>query len=204
MTTYIALLRGVNVGGKNRVPMPLLRKAFEEAGFSRVSTYINSGNVIFDAPQPRGVRGENASLSNEALQAQCRALLKAAFDVEVAVAVLSAEELRTALAAAPDWWGVELPPEDAADKSKLIKHNAVVVIAPMSVQEVEAAVGETLPEYEQVATQGSVIFWSAPYATFSRSRWSKIVATKKYFSQITLRNHRTMYKLAELAADRSK
>ncbi len=46
MTTYVILVRGINVGGKNKVPMAGLRKCLEELGFSNVSTYIASGNVI--------------------------------------------------------------------------------------------------------------------------------------------------------------
>jgi uncharacterized protein (DUF1697 family) len=49
MRTYIALLRGINISGKNKISMPLLKAAFEEIGFSNVSTYINSGNVIFSS-----------------------------------------------------------------------------------------------------------------------------------------------------------
>jgi uncharacterized protein (DUF1697 family) len=44
---YLALLRGINVGGKNKVEMSRLKTTFEAAGLTRVSTYINSGNVIF-------------------------------------------------------------------------------------------------------------------------------------------------------------
>src|SRR5437588_91237 len=47
MTTYVALLRGINVGGNSKVEMHKLRAAFESLGFKNVSTYINSGNVIF-------------------------------------------------------------------------------------------------------------------------------------------------------------
>lgn len=46
---YIALLRGINVSGKNKIAMPELKIAFEEIGFLNVSTYINSGNVIFSS-----------------------------------------------------------------------------------------------------------------------------------------------------------
>jgi uncharacterized protein (DUF1697 family) len=56
MPTYIALLRGINVGGKNKVPMPELRTMLEEVGFSHVETLIQSGNCIFD--------GKKATLSN--------------------------------------------------------------------------------------------------------------------------------------------
>lgn len=48
MTKYVALLRGINVGGNNKVEMPKLKKVFESLGFSNVSTYINTGNVIFE------------------------------------------------------------------------------------------------------------------------------------------------------------
>lgn len=46
---YIALLRGINVGGKNKISMSDLKEGFENAGFRNTRTYINSGNVIFDS-----------------------------------------------------------------------------------------------------------------------------------------------------------
>jgi uncharacterized protein (DUF1697 family) len=46
MNTYVVLMRGINVGGKNTVPMTGLKKCLEELGFSSVSTYLASGNVI--------------------------------------------------------------------------------------------------------------------------------------------------------------
>ena len=46
MNTYVILMRGINVGGKNRIPMSGLKKCLEDLGFSNVSTYIASGNVI--------------------------------------------------------------------------------------------------------------------------------------------------------------
>lgn len=47
MKRYIALLRGINISGKNKIPMAELKKAFEELPFEEVKTYLNSGNVIF-------------------------------------------------------------------------------------------------------------------------------------------------------------
>src|SRR5215203_4182171 len=52
MNTYVILLRGINVGGKNKVPMAGLKKCLEELGFSNVSTYIASGNVILESDKP--------------------------------------------------------------------------------------------------------------------------------------------------------
>ena len=57
MTKYLVLLRGVNVGGKNKVPMAPLRELLEELGYSSVSTYIASGNVILSSRRaPGGIK----------------------------------------------------------------------------------------------------------------------------------------------------
>ena len=52
--TTIALLRGINVGGHNLMRMPALKQICESLGFTDVATYLQSGNVVFDAPQPAG------------------------------------------------------------------------------------------------------------------------------------------------------
>ena len=52
MSNYVALLRGVNVGGKNKLPMKDLVRIFQDAGCTEVQTYIQSGNVIFQAKEP--------------------------------------------------------------------------------------------------------------------------------------------------------
>jgi uncharacterized protein (DUF1697 family) len=51
MAIYMALLRGINVGGKNKIKMAELKALFERLGFSRVQTYINSGNVLFESQE---------------------------------------------------------------------------------------------------------------------------------------------------------
>ena len=51
MKRYIAFLRGVNISGKNKVPMAELKKCFEKLGFGEVKTYLNSGNVIFSSDE---------------------------------------------------------------------------------------------------------------------------------------------------------
>ncbi len=56
MSRYIALLRGINVGGKNLIKMPDLRACFEENGFLSVVTYIQSGNVIFESEESSAPR----------------------------------------------------------------------------------------------------------------------------------------------------
>lgn len=175
---YIALLRGINVGGNNKVPMAELRHCFEAAGFSGVSTYINSGNVIFEA----------AAQDNAQLVEICEAAIETRVGFRVVCAVISVSELRQALDAAPDWWGKG----DA-------KHNALFAIAPVTAREIMETVGAAKPEYEKVAMYEPVIFWSAPLKTFSRTRYSTIVSTTVYAS-VTIRNANTARKLLELAS----
>lgn len=175
---YIALLRGINVGGNSKVPMPELKRCFEALGFGEVKTYINSGNVIFDAPEQ----------DRQTLIERCEEAIEKSFGFRVVCAVISAEELADSVAHAPDWWGL----------SDGNRHNAIFVIPPATTDIIMSEVGKAKPEYEKVAAYGSVIFWTAPLETFSRTRYSKIVGTKAYQS-ITIRNSNTARKLAVLA-----
>ena len=51
MIRYVALLRGINISGKNKIPMPELKKGFESLSFENVRTYLNSGNVLFSTEE---------------------------------------------------------------------------------------------------------------------------------------------------------
>lgn len=177
MPTYIALLRGINVGGNNKIDMKQLKAAFVEAGFPDARTYINSGNVIFSSAK-----------DTAAVQTDCETLIAERFGLNIAVAILTAEELADALAHVPDWWG----------KDPDSKHNAIFVIPPAAAADVCAEVGEIKPEYEKCTYWGKLIFWSAPMKTFSRTRWGT-VSKRTTYQKITIRNSTTAFKLAQLA-----
>jgi uncharacterized protein (DUF1697 family) len=183
MTKYIALLRGVNVGGNNKIAMPELKRAFEAAGFANVVTYINSGNLIFDS-----------ELGEAEVKTVCERVIVITFGLNITVGIITADELRDALTHVPDWWN--------ADKNS--KHNAIFVISPTTAESVRAEVGETKPDYEKLAHYGKVIFWTAPLATFSHTRWSKITRHKAAYNTITIRNANTALKLLELAGGRNE
>ena len=99
MTTWIALLRGINVGGNRRVPMADLRTALEAIGLDDVRTYIVSGNVVF-----RSRRSDASALTRE-----IEAAIGRRFGFPVAVVLRTAAEMRTVLAADP------IPDGSAAD-----------------------------------------------------------------------------------------
>jgi len=175
---YIALLRGINVGGKNKVSMHDLKNCFGNAGFFNTQTYINSGNVIFDSEEQSVI-----NLSN-----YCNDILKKTFNFPIDLALIDVHTLKEALEHVPAWWG-----DDPNSK-----HNAIFVIQPATAEEIIADAGKIKPEYEQFYADKEIIFWSAPLKTFSRTRWSKIVGTKAY-QNITIRNANTTKKLLELA-----
>lgn len=112
---YIALLRGINVGGKNPVAMSDLRASFEALGFTNVQTYINSGNVIFDSEK----------IDKVALVGLCEKAIQQKVGFLVACSVIRADELHSALKQAPSWWGVG---------DNTMKHNVLFPIAPATAE----------------------------------------------------------------------
>lgn len=138
---FVALLRCINVGGKNTVAMPQLKQCFENLGFKNVLTYINSGNVIFEAEQTNKAK----------LVYKCETAIEKQFGFRVVCSVIAADELHKALKHAPTWW----------DNGQA-KHNAIFVIAPKKADEIIDEIGEAKPGYEHVAAYHPIIFWSAP------------------------------------------
>lgn len=180
MEKYIALLRGINISGKNIVSMSLLKIAFEEIGFLNVSTYINSGNVLFSSESTDKVE----------ISSRCSAMVKEKFALDIPVAIISIKELSEALDNAPEWWDVNSDEE--------VIHLAIFLIPLVAIEEVYKAVGEAKPEYEQVGYYNNVIFWSASRATLSKTRWYKI-ASSSVNSKVTIRNANTTKKLLFLS-----
>lgn len=88
---YVALLRGINVVGRNKVPMKALAGALEAAGFQAVKTYIQSGNIVF----------RSQSSDPRALARKIERLVKQNFDCEPAVVVITKAELAAAIRGNP-------------------------------------------------------------------------------------------------------
>ncbi len=181
MKTYIALLRGINVGGKNKISMSLLKAAFEEIGFSKVLTYINSGNVIFKSDETDKI----------GLIAQCENIISEKFGLNIPVCVVTSDEIAEALQNAPEWW-------DAENEVETV-NQTIFLIPPVTASEVCKAVGDAKDKFEKVGYYNNVIFWSAARATFTKTRWSKIASSAVY-SKVTIRNANTAKKLLALSS----
>ena len=95
-TQYVALLRGINVGGRNKVAMADLRQALEEAGFESVRTYIQSGNVLF-----------RTDASASSLESNLEQVLERRFNTPLVVVVRSRAQYRKLVSDAPKGFGAE-------------------------------------------------------------------------------------------------
>ena len=129
MKRYIALLRGINISGKNKIAMSELKKCFIELGFSDVTTYLNSGNVIFSS-----TIDDKNMLSNK-----IKSMIKDRFDLDIPVFIILQEELKELLNNAPDWWG---------DDNKEIYDNLIFIMPPLSCEEVYDEIGNPKAEYD--------------------------------------------------------
>src|SRR6266511_798731 len=99
LKTYIVLLRGINVGGKNKVPMSDLKKCLEELGYSNVSTYIASGNVILESDK-------NPTEIKDLIEKALPAVFKLDSDL-IKVLVLSRNQLQAIIDNKPKGFGDE-------------------------------------------------------------------------------------------------
>ncbi|MDO7869441.1 DUF1697 domain-containing protein [Nocardioides jiangxiensis] len=168
---YVALLRGINVGGNNRIVMKELAEAFRAAGYAEVSTYINSGNVLFSAasrPTP------------EALER----VVTDAFGLDIAVLVRSQDEIAAVVAEAP----AEL--DDAA-----VRPDVWFLRASLSPEAALAAMPEPHPEVDRIWTGPGVLYTTRIAELASKSRLTKAVGTKVY-REMSVRNWNTTKALA--------
>lgn len=90
---FIVLLRGINISGKNKLPMSELKKVLEENQYTNVSTYLNSGNVIL----------ESNTKNEEAIMKDIYEIVKAKFNLEIPIFVTNESTLESILSNSPEW-----------------------------------------------------------------------------------------------------
>lgn len=173
---YVALLRGINVGGKNKVDMKQLRAAFEDAGMTSVRTYINSGNVIFSS----GIR------SRARLTEILEDSIARTFGFKVGVLVRDRKNMRTVGKALPRTWV-----NDATMRCDVMFLWGEVARA--------SVVKELLikPEIDDVKYVAGALIWRVDRKNLTRSGQMKLVGSPLY-KRMTIRNSNTTRKLLEL------
>jgi len=177
--TYVALLRGINVGGKNRVEMARLKALFERNGFRDVKTYINSGNVIF-----REKATPEAALAKDIEKA-----IYGEFGFHVSVLVRSEKSMKTICSALPQTWKNDQSMKcdvmflwNSVDKSNLVQQLKIE------------------PKFEDLKYAQGALIWRIDREYITRSAMLKIVGTPLY-KQMTIRNCNTVRKIAALMSE---
>lgn len=174
--TYVALLRGINVGGKNKVEMKRLKAVFEEVGMTSVRTYINTGNVIFSTTlrgRPRLVK-----LLEEAIAQR--------FGFQINVVVRDVKRMRAVVKAMPSHW----------INDKTMKSDVMFlwddVDRPSVLNQLQIK-----PDLDDVRYVPGAVIWRVDRKDVTRSGLMKLVGTSLY-KRMTIRNCNTTRKLLEL------
>jgi len=184
VTTFVDLLRAVNVSGQNRLPMAELRAALAEAGFERVETYVQSGNVVCDAPgdDPR----EHAAAVHDVIAER--------FELDVAVVSLTAAEMADAAAANPF-----IAEDPAVDPKSLHVTFLAAPLAPAAFEALKLpAAGD---EAAALSADGRLLYLRLPYG-YGRTKLTNAWSERALKTRATTRNWRTVQTLDGLASGR--
>ncbi len=172
---YVAFLRGVNVGGKSLIKMTALRKAVEEFGFRNVSTYLQSGNIIFES-----------DLRTEDIASRLKSALTKSFGIEREIVLKAKEELDVILRKIPEEW---------VEEDDLRRYLAFAV-EPKTADDV---MKEIKPKRDVDFVKGwdGVIYMSTKMSGISRTGFSRL-ACKEIYNYITIRSYSTIQKIQGL------
>lgn len=179
MKRYVGLLRGINISGKNKISMAELKKGFTEIGFTEVTTYLNSGNIVFSST----IEDKNTLTNRIAI------MIKDTFRLDIPVFVILQKELEELLKNAPDWWG---------NDNKEIYDNIIFLMPPLSYVEFYAEIGNPKTEYEKVHNYKNIVFWSFSRQDYQKTNWWPKTASAKVSNKITIRTANTVRKIMNL------
>jgi uncharacterized protein (DUF1697 family) len=180
MKLYVALLRGINVGGKNIIKMTELAACFEALGFFDVRTYIQSGNVIFRANEP----------DRPGLAFMLEESLSKTFSYQSRLVIRSDDELEEIVAYAPKGFG---------SNPAAYRYDVIFLKEPLSSSEVmnRIAINDGV---DQAFAGNGVLYFSRLIEKASQSHLTRIISLPIYQS-MTIRNWNTTTKLLNLMQD---
>lgn len=174
---YVALLRGINVGGKSLIKMSNLKICFEKLGLEDVRTYINSGNVIFTS----------VKMDTTVLAKEIELEIEKTFHFHVDVVVVDEYKYRKMIESVPKGWG----------EKEGWKYNLLFLIPPYNLDEIMTDIGELKPDIESVVAGDGVIYQALLFTSFGKTTSGKL-ASKASYKKMTIRNWNTSKKLLEL------
>jgi uncharacterized protein (DUF1697 family) len=169
-TQYVALLRGINVGGNNIIKMADLRACFENMGLANVATYIQSGNVLFSTTEK-----DKTSLINTIEKA-----LSESFDYNSRIVLITHQHLKSIVEEAPPGFGQQ---EDT------YRYDVIFLKEPLTAAEAIKSV--TTKAGVDTAHQGqAVLYFSRLSSRATQSHIRKIISLPMY-QNMTIRNWNT-------------
>ena len=174
---YILLLRGINVGGKNKVSMGELKEFMKNSGFENVISYINSGNLFFDSEEDR----ENCIRN-------IRHLLETNYDFSIPFALLTKEEYLEEREKLPDWWNEDLARRDILFFSSDLDKTSVLAFLDKTVF------------YNEIVYVGKyAVFWGKyNESEYLKTTYHKKLMKEDFYKKITIRNGNTFERIAEI------
>ena len=176
MGSYVAFLRGINVGGKNPIRMPDLVEAFSDAGYEDVRTHLQSGNVLFTTKSTPGPKLENA----------LERMLEKRFGIPILVVIRSRAELAKTIDAAPPNHG-----------SKELRSEVIFLKHPLTSAQAMAEVPELREGVDAIAPGPRALYFSRVAARATKTRIQLLLA-KPIFQRMTMRTWSTTTRLLEL------
>ena len=177
-TTFVALLRGVNVGGKNMIAMSSLKASFERMRLRDVATYINSGNVLFKA----------AEADARKLEKRLEAMLARDHRLECKVVVRSFLEMSRLVESLPATW--------TGDKEW--RYNVIFLRHTIDSEHLVRDL-QAKPDIEEVLYRPGTLLWSAHVRHITRTAMLRLPGQRIY-QDMTVRNLNTTRKLHQLMA----
>ena len=173
---YVLLLRGINVGGKNKVAMSDLKDMISKLGYENVITYINSGNIIFDAND-----------NKEIVRVKISHMLET-FPFSINKVILTQEEYLEEISNLPEWWSEELFRRDVLFYSDKIDYSVMKERIKM------------MPLNDEMVHFGKrAVFWGkCNEKNYLSTSYHKLLMKESFYKSITIRNARTFEKIIEL------
>lgn len=183
MTRYALLVRGINVGGKNKVVMEELRQELTDLGLEKVESYINSGNVFFTSTDSKVKLIENLET-----------FFGTRYPFIQSFSLLSQEDYEAEVENLPAWW-----------KEDLARKDVLFYTEGLDMDQVIATV-ESLELKDEVLHFGKLgIFWGKFFEeTYSKTAYHKYLLKMPFYRHITIRNAKTFAKIGQMLKNNNK
>ena len=173
---YILLLRGINVGGKNKVSMKDLTASLEDLGYQNVVTYINSGNIIFDTDDTLATIKDNI------------AIILGRFPFTIKHVILTKDEYLDEVSNLPGWW-----------HQPLARKDVLFYTDDVDPEYIKERIGQ-MPLHDEIVHFGKKAVFLGKYSEkeFLRTSYHKLLMKEKFYPLVTIRNGRIFDMLREM------